>query len=147
MKKKLTIGVFLALAVVLVASIVGVSVADAAKPVRFVTATINATPDPEEIGNCSVSVNVVWENYGAWWIDLKWYKDLDSNPVDAVIPRIDPALKRIADGEYHRILGWNDVVATPCQTTYKVEVQLLKRNRSPIPGANASHVVICTCSQ
>ena len=68
MKKKLTVGVFLALAVVLVASIVGVGVADAGKPVRTVTADIDYIDNGNDTHN--VTLTMSWDNWGAWGIRL-----------------------------------------------------------------------------
>jgi hypothetical protein len=63
MKKKLTVGVFLVLAAVLVASIVGVRVADAARP-HSITADLDYISNGDGTGNLTLTVS--WEKYGAW---------------------------------------------------------------------------------
>ena len=78
MKKKLTVGIFLALVVVLVASIVVVDGADAARPH---SATANLTYTSNEDGTGNLTFTVSWEKYGAWG-----YSWLVGNTTDTSIP-------------------------------------------------------------
>ena len=139
MKKKLTIGVFLALAVVLVASIVGVGVADAVKPIRTVTADITATTYETE---CNLSANIVWENYGAWEYDVWWYKDSATEYFYSTRAHL---MERIIDGDYTTYVP--ESKDTPCTSDYRVEIQLNRKGGKHIRGAfNSSDVETCNCS-
>jgi hypothetical protein len=143
MKKKLTIGVFLALAVVLVASIVGVGVADAGKPVGSVNATITATPDGIT-GNCTLSANIAWDNYGTWSFDYWWSVDKGSGFEPLYGARDHMDLKRHIDGDKVKFLPTDKF--RECGNVYKFEVQLLKKNGNPVRGDSyASNVETCTC--
>jgi len=142
MKKKLTVGVFLALVVVLVASIVVVGDADAAKPLRTVNATITATPDGDT-GNCTISVSYEWENIGAWQVDY-WFSVDDGSGFEKIYKSRDRMdLKRHSSGIKGKILP--DSKFRQCDYDYRVEVQLLKKNSNPVRGAYAVDETRCTC--
>ena len=140
MKKKLTVGVFLILAVVLVASIVGVGGADAAKP-HFVTATVTYMPTGGDNGN--VTIRAAWEKYGPsevfWW--------LGEAPKGMTGPhtRVDSGYTDLGG----RTASYNDVVTVkpnlPCDKNYKAYIWLIAKNGRTIKGTYAADLLDVAC--
>ena len=132
MKKKFTVGVFLALAVVLVASIVGVGGADAAKPVRTLTPDIVYTDNGDNTG--TVTMDVSWDNYGAWGI--RWSVGKLPNGATGTISSFDSGEIVFEDG---RTTSGTEILPTqydqPCGYDYYLTVHLLKKNGSIVRNA------------
>jgi hypothetical protein len=143
MKKKLTIGIFLALAVVLVASIVGVGVADAGKPVRTVTAYIDYIGNGDGAGN--VTLTVSWDNYGAWGIQWR----LDRQP-EVGFPPIETIATNTTWFESGRTTSGSETLITipnqPCPYDYFANVYLVRKSGKHISWASGFDRVTANCS-
>jgi hypothetical protein len=84
MKKKQTVGVFLILAVALVASIVTVDGADAAPPYRNVDVEVYWASNGD--GTYNLTPTVSWSGVGVWKCELEWYKRFPgqaASPIEA----------------------------------------------------------------
>ena len=146
MKKKLTVGVFLILAVVLVASIVVVGDADAAKPVR--TMTVNMSTIPDGTGNCTLIAEAPFEGYRALGYDVRWY-ELDGPfkyQVGREISYFVSGATRSGTLELVCVDYKGDVAPQPCGPTYEVYVELIRKNGKPIRNAWARDFEICECT-
>ena len=142
MKKKLTIGVFLALAVVLVASIVGVGIADAAKPPQLIGA--NVTYVSNDNGTCNVSVYLGWENYSAKGCTLKLQRQdgIGGLNIETIVEDIiwfESGNNR--SGELLLVTVPNE----PCGWDYFTNVRLIKKNGNQIPMASTFMRVTADC--
>jgi hypothetical protein len=124
MKKKLTIGVFLALAVVLVASIVGVGVADAGKPDRIIT---DVTYISNENGTGNVTFTVSWEKKSAW--GFEWFFGNITTGETGSWTRIDSGGGPFPEGrtssDYKVLVAQSNL---PCGQDYYGSVHLHKKN-------------------
>jgi len=144
MKKKLTVGVFLALAVVLVASIVGVGNADAARPRQLIGA--NVTYVSNENGTCNVSVSVGWENFSAKGYRLLLNKQEEEG---ISVPIVNIASETVGFGPGNNKSGELELLVTvpdqPCQWDYFVNFWLIKKNGTQVPRAHTFMRITADC--
>ena len=125
MKKKFTVGVFLALAVVLVASIVGVGAADAAKPDRKVDLTTAGVTEFD------INYTYYWQDWGARGVEVTLYKYDGATYVRTVSSITEMFESRRTDGTKPAQV----IAHEGCGYDYILQVCLLKKNGSRMRGA------------
>ena len=140
MKKKLTVGVFLTLAVVLVASVVAVGGADAARP-HLIVANVNYLSNGDNTGN--VTLTVSWEKYGAW--SYVWLLGNKTPGALGSYDRLGGATILLNE----RTTSGSEVVYDesdlPCGQEYWARFYLRGKNERPIHGADDIMAVIAPC--
>jgi len=134
MKKKLTVGVFLALAVVLVASIVGVGGADAGKPSREIDIRLLTVGKVADSGY--ITFDYGWDGWGAWGARVRIHQFVTNTGahegiiLDSLLPRVPKRTTSFAGAA-----AISDS-AIECGHDYRAQIWLIKKNGSDVRDAS-----------